>query len=71
MAKYTILSADSASSLENKVKHGIQMVIYLREVWVWYLGIIVVLLIYKLCINLIRIYIKNKLIIWDFIYHLY
>ena len=24
MAKYTILSADSASSLENKVKHSIQ-----------------------------------------------
>ena len=26
---------------------------------------------YRYSINLIEIYIKNKLIIWDFIYHLY
>ena len=32
MAKYTILIADSASSLENKVKHSMQDVIYLKEV---------------------------------------
>ena len=45
MAKYTILSADSASSLENKVKHSMQD------------GYIPI---YKLCINLIRIYIRNN-----------
>ena len=56
MAKYTILSADSASSLENKVKYSIQ-VGYIPQ------GGVSVILIYKLCINQIKIYIKNKLII--------